>query len=99
MPGGMRPSRNPVDPRHTRRIRMSATATRHTMVRPTVNCFGHGFPSVPATTAAYTPPPGQSKLRVIDDRASSPFSANLLVIDEDTAHMPEWLRQAFPAPG
>jgi DNA-binding NtrC family response regulator len=77
---------------------MSATAVSHTIVRSTVPCFGRAPVSLSATPAASIAAPGRSTFRVIDDRAICRVPANLLIIDEDVAQMPEWLRQAFPAP-
>src|SRR5580658_6504322 len=72
---------------------MPATAALPTHVRPMQHCFEHARASLPVTTAA----PGRSTFSVIDDWAGCRVAANLLIIDEELAQMPEWLRQAFPA--
>jgi len=77
---------------------MLATAPRHLIDRPKLQCFGRAPASLPASAAALTAAPGGSTFRVIDDRASCRVTAKLLIIDKDMAPMPEWLRQAFPAP-
>ena len=63
---------------------MSATAASRTIVRRTLHHFGQAPASLPAL-ACYT-------------GASCRVTARLLLIDADTALMPELLRQAFPAP-
>jgi two-component system nitrogen regulation response regulator GlnG len=70
----------------------------HTIVRPKLHSFGRAPASLSATTTAHTAVPGRSIFRVIDDRASRHVTPKLLIIDKDMALMPEWLRQAFPAP-
>jgi DNA-binding NtrC family response regulator len=71
---------------------MPATAAFETIVRPISQCFGRATASEPATT----PAPSGSTFSVVDERASRRVAANLLIIDEESAQAPEWLRQAFP---
>src|SRR5271155_30888 len=78
---------------------MPATAASHTIVRPGLHCFG------PAPASRWKDEVGKMKDEKDEHSASSfilPTSssrtANLLVIDKDVALMPEWIRQAFPAP-
>src|ERR1700677_173385 len=101
-PARCAPSTVPVDPNHTRRIRMLATAARHTIVRPRLQCFGRPPASLPATV-------GRDEGRGMRDENKPAFHsssliphpfgiAKLLILDKELALMPEWLRQAFPAP-